>query len=184
MKSTGTDLPRSIGKFLDGVDDVQDGGVNVIVFSATNSALDAVTKFVISDGTDVTYAEEYLDTYLDWGTENFESYFITGYRLRGQAIRKFQSNYVRVYTDNTVPSIFSVRGIWDFALDGTRGRFTEVAGINQLITISDDTSYSVKTKRIKVRGHGLCMQLMFSSQEGEPFDIIGWSIWDTGNAGT
>jgi len=80
-----------------------------------------------------------------------------------------------------VPSVFTIKGIWDFALDGTRGRFSEIQGLDQSIVISDDTSYAYKSKRIKIRGHGHCLQLMFSSQEGEPFDIMGWAVWETGN---
>lgn len=175
-----------------GVNNVQAAsGVNeVVVFQSENSSVDSVTKFFVSytsAGVKTTFAEEYDDAYLDWYTfdttgTSYDSYFITGYRIRGEAIRKHQSNYIRIYTDNDAASSFTVKGIWDFALDGTRGRFSDISGIDQSVVISDDTSYAVKSKRIKIRGHGLVLQIMFSSVEGEPFDIVGWSTWDTGNA--
>jgi hypothetical protein len=174
-----------------GVNNVQaaSGVNNVVVFQSANSSIDSVTKFFVSytdSGVQTTFAEEYRDTYLDWTTfddvgVDFTSYFVTGYRLRGEAIRKHQSNYVRIYTDNDTASSFTIKGIWDFAIDGTRGRFSEIQGIDQAVVISDDTSYSVKSKRVKIRGHGLVLQLMFSSMEGEPFDIVGWVTWDTVN---
>lgn len=166
---------------------VEDGGIQVVVFQSTNSSVDTVTKFFVSytdSGVQTTFAEEFRDTYMDWGSfdeVDYESYFITGYKIRGEAIRKHQANYVRLYTDNDNPSSFTIKGIWDFALDGTRGRFSEIQGLDQSIVISDDTSYAIKTKRVKIRGHGLVLQLMFSSVEGESFDIVGWSIWHSGN---
>jgi hypothetical protein len=172
----------------DGAVVVEDGGVQVVIFESQNSSVDAVTKFFVSytsGSVQTTFAEEYRDSYLDWESFdtglNYESYFVTGYKIRGEAIRKHQANYVRLYTDNDVPSSFTIKGIWDYALDGTRGRFSEVQGLDQSVVISDDTSYAIKTKRVKIRGHGLVLQLMISSVEGEPFDVVGWSIWHSGN---
>lgn len=181
----GAEVQNSVTS-ASGANVVQSGGGanNVVVFQSLNSAIDTVTKFFVSDAAvseGVTFAEEWSDSYMDWGVEDYESYFVTGYRLRGEAMRKYQNNYLRLYTDNTLPSKFRFRGIWDFAIDGTRGRFTEIAGLDQSIIISDDTSYAVKSKRIKVRGHGLCLQFMVTSQTGQPFDLIGWSSFDSVN---
>lgn len=181
---------RNIVTAASGVNNVIASVTNqVVVFQSSNSSIDDVTKFWVSydsSGIKTTFAEEYKDSYLDWegfgDGLDYESYFITGYRIRGEAIRKAQSNYVRIFTDNEVASSFTIKGVWDFAIDGSRGRMSEIQGLDQSVVISDDTSYRYKSKRIKIRGHGLALQLMVSSQEGEPFDIVGWSSWDTGNA--
>ena len=38
-------------------------------------------------------------------------------------------------------------------------------------------------RRHTIRGRGLVLQLQFTSVDGQPFDIMGWSAYETVNTG-
>jgi hypothetical protein len=131
----------------------------------------------------LTFAEFNNDVnYLDWegatGGIDFESYFVTGYKLRGEGLRKFQSNYVRLFTRNVVPSVFDFNSRWDFSNSNLTGRWSQV----QRVTMSD-TTYDYATRRLKVRGHGLALAYKVTSVSQQPFNIIGWSGMESANNG-
>lgn len=131
----------------------------------------------------LTFAEEYRINYRDWENvtgpgENFESYFITGYKLHGDANKKFQSNYLTVnYETHTTGSAF-IQGLWDYALGGDTGRW----GVQQQIYgPTNDTDYKHAFRKLKLRGHGRVLQMKVKSQEEKPFFLNGWSMFVTGN---
>lgn len=177
---TGAGGSQVANQVVDGSNTIQSSANNVVVFQSTNSSVDAVVKYLTSTGTAVTFAEEYKTTYLDWSAD-YSSYFITGYKLRGEGIRKHQTNYIRLYSDNEQASSFTVQAIWDYAIDRARGRYSDVQAVVQSVVMSDPTNYGIKSKRLKIRGHGLACQLYFNSVEGQPFDIIGWVSMDSVN---
>lgn len=130
-----------------------------------------------------TFAEEYDDSYLDWKSvdtvgKDYSSYFITGYKLRGQGLRKFQLGYIYVYSDAEVPTAYKIQGIWDYANSPNSGKYTNI----QLIT-NALTRFGKIFRRHKIRGRGLALQLKISSATGMPFNISGWSVSDTVNTG-
>lgn len=135
-----------------------------------------------SGGYTFTFAQERDTTYLDWETPstgvNYSSYFVTGYKIRGDALRKFQTNWIRLYAENTDPNSFTVQSRWDYTITSTPGRWNTA----QTVTMTNATDYGVRTKRLKLRGHGLVYQLKIASVTGEPFDLIGWVTEDSGNA--
>lgn len=162
-----------------------DDGETVEAFFATNVKVGPSFKYLTSYASGAsdlfTFAECRDVGYLDWqsydtGTR-FVSYFISGYKLHGQAMRKFQSNYVRFFSRNEVPTKYRVQGIWDFANtpSGT-GRWSS----RQLI-VHDNSRFDNMSKRLKIRGHGLALQFRAVSVEEEPFDLLGWSLFETGN---
>lgn len=161
-------------------------GSNVGSAAAPSTALKYLVSHTVSAANKMTWAETRDADYVDWFShddtgEDFESYAVTGYKIRGEGIRKFQSNYIRVYTDNEVTSQFTVQGRWDYAITGNSGRWSTVQ--LQTIIMDDANVYNNRTKRLKLRGHGLVMQLRFASVTGAAFDIIGWVTFDTANAG-
>lgn len=166
---------------------VQDAsGNNVIVFAASGTSSSPAFKYVASfpDGADhsFTFAEARNTDYIDWFQfdtigENFESYFITGYKLRGEGIRKFQANWVRIFSRITEPVSYYFQGIWDYAITGSgTGRWSNPQTVQHT-----DLNYSTASRRLKVRGHGLALQFLVKSYPGEPFDLVGWASFDTGN---
>lgn len=155
-------------------------------FGNTDSPAAAI-KYLTSRGDGVgsynfTFAQERDTTYLDWETPgtgvNYSSYFVTGYKIRGDALRKFQTNWIRLYAENSDPNAFTVQSRWDYTITSTPGRWNTA----QTVTMTNATDYGVRTKRLKLRGHGLVYQLRIASVTGEPFDIIGWVTEDSGNA--
>jgi len=132
--------------------------------------------------TRLIFAEFRNRNLIDWETgidpEDYVSFFTTGYKLRGEAIRKFQNNYIKLYTNNDVSSSFDIFSKWDYAITGNKGRWSS----KQRVIMTDPLNYSYRTKRLKIRGHGTALQFMISSVTEEPFNIIGWSTWDSTNA--
>lgn len=155
-------------------------GNQVIAFSDSGSDELQFDKYLVSwrDGSTYkfTFADRRNEEYVDWKSYdevgvNYSSYFITGFKLRGQGIRRMQANWVRVFSRITDPVSFFFQGIWDFAKTGSgTGRWST----NQLVTHTD-TNYNAASKRLKVRGHGEALQFRVSSLTGQSFDIIGWA---------
>lgn len=131
-----------------------------------------------------TFADVSNPNHLDWFSYDdigvdYTSYFITGFKIRGEGIRKFNNNWVRIFSRLETPVAYNFQAIWDYAVTGSgTGRWSS----NQRVEHTD-LNYSTVTRRLKVRGHGLAMQFRVSSVMGEAFDIIGWSAMQTANQG-
>lgn len=129
-----------------------------------------------------TFAEENNSNFLDWqafdGTGvSFTSFFTTGYKLQGQAMNKFQPQYIRMYSRD--PSTYKIQGIWEYATNTNTGKYS-----TQQIIYNTSTRFQYSSRRIKIRGHGRALQLNVTSMSGLPFDIIGWAVMndvDTGD---
>jgi len=159
-------------------------GINYIQGPGGSTSPDPTIKFFCSSSTTrFSFAEEYDETYVDWATVspvNYTSYFVTGYKLRGQAIRKFQPLYVQVYSrTDGVDGAYKIQGVWDYATNANSGRWS-----NAQLTYVPHENYGTFFRRHKIRGHGYSLQLKISSEDGSPFDIQGWAIADTINTGT
>lgn len=164
---------------------VDSSGNQVIIFQSDGLEDSPFDKYLVSyaDGGshEFTFADKINADYLDWFTYDLEgvdydSYFITGYRMKGQAANRFQNNWVRVYSRTSEPVSYYFQGLWNFALTGDTGKWSS----RQLVE-HDDTDYSYNSKRLKVRGSGLALQFKVESISGEPFDIVGWSSVQSSN---
>lgn len=121
------------------------------------------------------------DDYLDWVSFNgtgvdFSSYFITGYRVRGELLKKFQSNYVVVMSEQETDASCYMQGVWDYSNSPLTGRFTTTQQIYK-----SDTTRDYSRRKLKVRGNGYSLQFKFYSQSGRPFTLVGWATSDSGN---
>lgn len=130
-----------------------------------------------------TFADEHDTSYLDWVSYDtigvdFTSYFVTGYKLHGQALRQWQPTYVYMYSNNEEATSYRIQGIWNYATSGNSGKYSSI----QLIT-NDIDDLGFKVRRHRIRGHGTSLQLKVISVTGEPFHIIGWAIWENSNQG-
>ena len=161
-------------------------GNQVIAFSESGSSELQFDKYLVSysdsGSFEITFADRKNENYVDWFSTDegvpYTSYFITGYKLAGKAINRFQNNYIRIFSRLDDPVSYRFQGIWDYATSGSStGRWS----VNQLVE-HPDSDYSNVSKRLKVRGHGLALQFRVSSVEGKSFDIIGWSGLETINA--
>jgi hypothetical protein len=161
-------------------------GNQVITFSASGNDDQQFDKYLVSyadaGSYKFTFADTLADEYGDWGSYEdlpifYNSYFITGYKLLGQGLRKFQSNWVELFSRIETPVKFRFQALWDFANTGSgTGRWST----NQIVEHTD-TNYSNARRRLKVRGHGKAMQFRVSSVNDEPFDVIGWAAAETIN---
>lgn len=160
-------------------------GVNYVAGPGGRGSENPSFKYFTLAKTGTTFSEEWDTDHVDWtsaGTPtDYNSYFITGYKLRGQALHKFEMPYVYTYTKNDAeetPTAFKIQGIWDYARSGDSGRWSS----EQLVT-NFNPNFGVIYRRHRLRGRGMALQIKISSFDSKPFHIIGWSTYDTVNQG-
>jgi hypothetical protein len=108
----------------------------------------------------------------------YESYFKTGPITRGEGHRNQTSEFITVFGKAVVNSSALVRSKWDWANSITSKKWS---GEQQAYTVNR-TGRSLSRKRILLRGTGPTLQLHFRSEDGKPFNIVGWSMWDSVDA--
>lgn len=162
-----------------GGDTVVDSGATTVTEDVTvDVAVSATTKFLCENNADqVAWAEQYDTDYLDWTTakgtgKNYTSYFITGFKVRGEGMRTQQTGYIRVHSRVETNSSVQIQGVWDYyTSDGARWSTSQQGYIPK-------TNGTYSERRLKIRGSGLALQLRFASEQGKPFNVIGWSSMD------
>lgn len=157
-------------------------GNNVTVELQTVVHVNSQFKILTKVGNNLTFSEVYDTTYKDWVSYdsvgiNYSSYFITGFRVHGGANKKWQANYVTVYSRLEEDSSAYMRAIWDFANTGDTGQIT-----NSQQVYNPQLNRDFSFRRLKVRGNGMALQLKFTSDGNKPFGIIGWASSETANA--
>jgi hypothetical protein len=174
-------------------------GNNVVVISTSNTTgvgIVSVNKYLVNVDGDITFAEHFEDVTvkLDWASvvedgEAYSSYFVTGYAVHGQAARKFQSNYVHMYSEvsQTEDLGYKILGRWNYSVAASTGKWTTSQIFDvfsndyaQTVNINAD-SYKYKPNRIKLRGHGRACQFKVFNSGNKPFNIIGWTVFETAN---
>lgn len=133
-------------------------------------------KYLVHSAAGYTLAEIKEDSFLDWGTVGYVSSFTTGYKLRGEATREAQVNYLLVYLRKQYGDQFSVKSMWDYTTSGLSGRWS-----TQQIVNSGRGYMDYDTRRLKIRGHGKAVQYHFSSVGTADFNISGWASTDSVN---
>lgn len=168
--STGTGLPT-----INGINYVSHpGGVN-----APDPVFKYYTSTVQRGVYSLTFSEENDPSYTDWSAStstDYTSYFITGYKLHGQGQRRFQIPYIYVFSKDE--TAYKIQGLWDYATSGNSGRWSVAQ-----ITNNSTLNFGMVFRRHKIRGQGLVLQLKVTSVSGEPFDIFGWSTYETQSTG-
>lgn len=153
-------------------------GNNVVAYQLTQQGIIPTNKYFItfdSGGSEfISWAETNQTNLFDWGASDYTSYFITGYKVHGQALMKFSPMYVTIYNEGIGQAY--LQGVWDYAIDTGSGRYS-----TKQLCIWDEDAYSVTSRRKKIRGHGRALQYKVTSVSGEPFNIIGWAALETGN---
>lgn len=181
--------PILINNIVDNATDlvVDSLGDQVITFASSGNDSQQIDKYLVSfpDGSGsykITFANRTDSIYKDWMAVDgvgidFDSYYITGFKLRGQGLRKFQSNWVDVYSRLDDDVMYQFQALWDYATTGSgTGRWST----NQTVS-HEAVNYSNVKRRLKVRGHGLAMQFKVSSIADNFFDMIGWTSLQTVN---
>lgn len=176
------------------INDVVDGSGNFVIDGSGNQVIVYskagiitprnvyVTTADFSGTTKLQFATEVDEDYEDWGSYSagpvdYSSYFVTGYKIHGQAQRKFQPNYVFVYMNSEEDGSFKIRGIWDYAINTSTNKWSS----QQTISWTDN-NYGYTHRKIKIRGNGLALQFRVDSNGNDPFELIGWSLFETANS--
>ena len=137
-------------------------------------------KFVIKYLTNKIGFAKFQNTGLkDWADLaapgiDYSSYFITGPRVRGEGHRKFQENYVTVFSRYKANGSCWMYSIWDYGNNTNSNRWGTP---QQAIVLNANFNYY--SRRLKIRGNGRAVQFRFESEGNKPFDILGWSAFET-----
>ena len=166
---------------VEGADTVVDSGATAVTAEAsTQVAVAGTMKLLVENSSDqITFADEWDTDYLDWTTalatgKPYESYGISGYKVRGDAIRGQGTTYLQVHSRVETNSSFYVQGIWGYATSAATNRWsTPQQGYKA------GTNYGYTSRRLKIRGYGLSLQFKFYSTTSKPFNLVGWSSMDT-----
>lgn len=154
-------------------------GINYISSPGGSNAEEPVFKYLASnhDNFFITFAKEFDPNFIDWTSDpgnlgiSYTSYFVTGYRLHGQAQRRIQIPYIITYSrGGDTPTSFKIQALWDYATTGNSGRWSTAQLINNW-----SPNFSVIPRRHRLRGQGLVLQLKVTSVDGKLFDLMGWS---------
>jgi hypothetical protein len=161
-------------------------GIVYVASPGGSASPDPIVKFYTQDPSDnFTFAEENDGSYVDFKSyngigEDFTSFFITGYKLRGQAIKKFQVQYINMFSRmNDEENGYTLQTLWDYANTGNSNRWSTIRYVTNI-----DTRFDTFSRRHTVRGRGYALQFKVSSITGLPFDIQGWAVVDVVNQGT
>lgn len=137
-----------------------------------------VFKFFTRNGVDMTYSEIWRSTHTDWQTTfaggvSFSSRCTSGFRIRGELLRNFNSTPIVFVVRNSdeSPSLL-VSGIWDY------GSHQSMKQELYYKVVPQAQDYIVR--RVKIRGKGKSLQLDFESVGDSPFNLLGWSTFDHG----
>jgi len=183
--SLSTDNPSDVR--VHGVTYIQDGERGEIF----------LVKFPITytiDGTTyLSFADLNGNDYHDWTTVaelsededdrvDFESYFITGYKINAELLRFFQTMYVSLFLEDEDNASVFVQGLWDFSNNSQSGKWSTTQQCYNMLGTKGNQYKAVRHRRLKMRGKGKALQLKVTSDSGKPFTLIGWASMDTANA--
>lgn len=150
---------------------------NVVLSSNIGSSFLFPLDVRIASGTEgISFGQVFDTSFTDLvalGGINYQSFFTTGYKLRGESMRNQQNSYLTITSLVEENSGFLVSGRWDFYIESAGRWSTKQQGYKP----SFQQSYS--QRRLKIRGKGPVLQYHVESQTGKPFNIVGWATLDT-----
>lgn len=175
--STTTGVP-----YIHGIAYVQSPGGS----TAPSPILKYITSVASGPSYSFTFSEENdTTTWTDFtssGTSyNYTSYFVSGYKLKGQGQRNMQNEYLFVYSNNDgANSAYKLQGLWNYAISALSGKYTN---LQRTDIVNMFAQFGVAVKKHRIRGRGYVLQFKIVSVDGSAFDIIGWSVDDRANTG-
>lgn len=156
------------------------GGINVI--SSTIDFLPNVDIFKFTTTGNISgsspgliYSELSNTDYVDWYSYDnqgvsFKSYGISGYRIRGELLKSFNSSVVSFVMRRDENQLLLIHGIWNYGEKTTSGQ--------QVYKDNPNLDYVIR--RVKLRGKGKSLQFKFENIGNAPFYLVGWSTFETG----
>lgn len=150
--------------------------IQVSEFAPNSELFKYTTTGLISGGSSgLTYSELWNADLVDWESFNsvgasYDSYGISGYRIRGELLRPFTSTPVTFIVKNLETGRCLVSPIWDYNF--------RHGSTSELYLTRPEVDYIIR--RVKFRGKGKSMQVLFQSVGNAPFNLTGWATFDTG----
>lgn len=163
--STVPDVVRALDNTI--VTDLS--GETVVTEKLVSTPNVEVFKYTTLTDDKLTYSNQ-VDEHRDWGS-SFNSFFESGYRIRGELLRKFNSTPIAVTLEWLEDGDLIIQGIWDYGARKTTKQ-------SLYLRKTDIGDYFIR--RVKLRGKGRSFQLRFESVGDAPFSLVGWSTFDTG----
>lgn len=191
------------------VDSSNDLVDDVLISGASNTFLSFLTIVPNSTTSSYTFSELQNRSFMDWQTADgvgadYDSYLVTGYELADDIMREKQIVYLNCYFRRTEtgwlltdegdytlenPSSCFIQARWDWADSATSNRWSSTQQVYRFkLPIAPDTDnlifdngFPVITTKNKIRGYGKALSLLFSSESGKDFDLLGWAIELAGN---
>jgi hypothetical protein len=180
-------FPYSIGGGLSS-QHPQVKGILYLTYPAGSSTPPPSFKYLCADaltvGNTITFADEHDTNYVDWassesGAVNYDSFFVTGYKLHGnKGSTRFQIPYIYMFSRADEPTGYTIQSIWDYATSGNSGKWSSIQQI-----FNNKPYFGMIFRRHRLRGQGIVLQIKVGSVDGQPFDIMGWSTFETMNTG-
>jgi hypothetical protein len=162
----------------------QVNGILYVSYPGNTNSPEPSFKYFCSEGTSITFADEHDEDFVDWtssinGGVNFDSYFVTGYKLHGnKGTTRFQIPYVYIFSRAEEPTGYKIQSIWDYATSGNSGKWSSIQQV-----FNNKPYFGMIFRRHRLRGQGIVLQIKVTSVDGLPFDIMGWSTFETANQG-
>lgn len=180
-----------------GTDIVQ---INAVVVSTRDSEFSFLVYLAPGQFTVARYTD---DTFYDWKTStvngiDFSSYFVTGYELFKDSIRKKQATYLICFFERTEdgfindgnsivathPSSCLIQSQWNWTNTSASNKWgTQFQAyrynrnyIPSSVADDYDTGDKVIVTKNKLRGNGRALSLYFQSEAGKDMKIYGWAI--------
>ena len=178
-------------------------GLRYITTIESSGVVDSDIKFLVKTENDkLTFATFTGTDFLDWGSDDFESYAETGYDFAGDATTKKNNPYITSYLRRTeqrfvsdgsggyeadLPSSCFLVAKWDFGRDASR--WSTPSQIYRMVNypvvdiddLTFDYPYDTIVSRTKIRGKGRVLRLKFYSETGKDFYLVGWEQIFAGN---
>jgi hypothetical protein len=159
---------------------------------------------------EITFGQLNDDSFVDWQANDgtgidFSSYFEAGYLIEGNVTNRRQAPHIFVYSKRTEtgyalsgaeyvlqnPSSCYMQARWDWADHSNSSKYGRRQQIYRILKDYDNTpgsldfdnGFPVTVTRNKVRGSGRALHLYFDSEAGKDFDVYGWAVHFSDNAG-
>lgn len=177
-------------------------GNEVIVVKKGSSFTSSSMKFIVKDTSGKLTTATFSNTdFYDWDTANYESYAHSGYNFSGDISSQKNMPYITVLMRKTEegwkellgggitpirPSGMLVSAYWDFSSRPSTS--PQQAYRIKPLTIPDNSLSSFETEgnvmstRLRLRGRGKAVKIVFQSEEGKDFNLIGFETLDAKNS--
>lgn len=109
---------------------------------------------------------------------DYTSFIVTAPMLDAEAMKFFQTNYVMVFMNTVAGSSCKLQAQFDWTTSGNSGKWSTSQEIYLNIPFS-----RVGYRKLKFRGKGRALSFKFISTGTGPFELLGWSIFETANSG-